>query len=384
MSKSIHFATFLIMTGILVFAIRACKGDDENSKSNSKGHTLKNSQPKKIEESKKANPSDPRVDSTVRSEEERQLTFSSENDEDPSVILARDGKYYAAFISARHGVVGIFMKTSDDAVSWSEAYPILDGPHKDMGPNLFQTADGTFHMFFWRSKEIDWIRNIYYIHSKDAKMWSDSTNLTDHNSTNWAGNTFVDDQGRFTMVFSSNRTGNQELYQMYSKDEGQNWSEPAKITDHPLNDDFPFLYQMDDGRYLLAWTRFDKKGGIFYANKTTDIYYMYSDDGFTWNAQQHLLTDDRQRQFLDMIPFIFEFGEEAYLMWMTWGRGEGRDGAVAVPLSDLDHRQAKFYAMGFSYKFVRTENEGEYIMFYVHDAIDRERKERRVLSVHSK
>jgi len=343
-SELIRFAAFLIATGCLVCV--AAAGESEG-------------------------PSSPRAGSTARSGEERQLTFSPENDEDPSVVLAQDGKYYAAFISARHDVVGIFMKTSDDAVAWSEAYPIVDGPHKDMGPNLFQTADGTFHMFFWRSKEIDWIRNIYYMHSKDTRTWSQPRNLTDHASCNWAGNTFVDDRGRFMMVFSSNRTGNHELYQMVSKDQGQTWSKPAKITDHPLNDDFPFLYQLDDGGYFLAWTRFDKKAGIFYANKTTDIYYMVSDDGFTWNGKQHLLTDDRPRQFLDMIPFVFEFDDEAYLMWMTYGRGKDRDGAIAVPLSNLDHRQAKLYAKGFSYKFLPTENKGEYIMFYVHDAIDR-------------
>ena len=107
MSTSIHFSTLLIMTGCLVFAIGACKDADENNKSSSEGHAFDRSQPKEIEEPEKEEPSAPRVGSTIRSEEERQLTFSPENDEDLSVVLAQDGKYYAAFISARHGVVGL-------------------------------------------------------------------------------------------------------------------------------------------------------------------------------------------------------------------------------------------------------------------------------------
>src|SRR5215510_661244 len=72
------------------------------------------------------------------------------DDEDPSVMLARDGRFYVAWSSKRQTGVNIYIKSSEDGRTWSSEERVTIGPGEDYYPSLAQTRDGTFHITWFR------------------------------------------------------------------------------------------------------------------------------------------------------------------------------------------------------------------------------------------
>lgn len=299
-----------------------------------------------------------------------QLTFSTVNDEDPSVIRGLDGTFYVVFWSKRSGVADIYMKTSKDGHKWTYPKIVISSPYTDLGPQLTQTQDGTFHLVWWRSKDEDWIRNVYYINSKDGMRWSKPRKITDEKTVNWAPLILSDDNDRVWIVWSSKKNRNQDIFLTYSDDNGRSWSDPIQLTDHQFDDDFPYMLQMRNGKYLLVWCRFNSKKGSFLSNNTSDIHYATSNDGITW-SRPVLVTNDKDKSYLDILPMIYEAKNNYYIVWVTYNRLSRNKGeAVEVPLSNPNMENVAHFADGYSVRVVPAQG-GKYIMFYVTDAVDK-------------
>src|SRR6266542_92427 len=84
------------------------------------------------------------------------------DDEDPSVMLARDGRFYVAWSSKRQDGVNIYIKSSADGQTWSTEELVTIGPGEDYYPSLAQTRDGTFHIAWFRLERAQEDIDIWY------------------------------------------------------------------------------------------------------------------------------------------------------------------------------------------------------------------------------
>src|ERR1044072_4952040 len=73
---------------------------------------------------------DPVISAPVR------VSRSAEENEDPSIILARDGRFYVVWSSKQRGGVDLFISSSADGRNWSEERRIYDIPAEDYNPAL--------------------------------------------------------------------------------------------------------------------------------------------------------------------------------------------------------------------------------------------------------
>jgi hypothetical protein len=78
-------------------------------------------------------------------------TGSPTRDEDPSVLLARDGSICVAWFSDRDGGnQEIYLARTADGVTWSGPIRITNDPGGDFYPNLIQDDAGAFHLVWFR------------------------------------------------------------------------------------------------------------------------------------------------------------------------------------------------------------------------------------------
>src|SRR5262245_32471104 len=66
------------------------------------------------------------------------------DDEDPSVLLARDGRFYVAWLSKRLNGGNIYIKSSEEGRTWSAEERVTIGPGEDYYPSISQTRHATF------------------------------------------------------------------------------------------------------------------------------------------------------------------------------------------------------------------------------------------------
>ena len=247
-----------------------------------------------------------------------QITFGPKDDEDASILQARDGTLYLAwFTPVPGGAHNLFIKTSRDAAQWTAPVRAIVSAEKDWYPTLLQDHAGLFHMTWMRDSR--GVRNVWYSRSHDGLAWQPARALTDERTADWAPVLSEDRAGRLWIVWVSQRTGNRELFVMFSDDRGGSWSTPQQITHDPGEDDLPFLAQRADGTYALVWSRYDgREGQNWVTNHTADILSASSPDGLTWSAPRYITHDPPAQPHLDSLPSLFRDAQGTdYVIWTT-------------------------------------------------------------------
>lgn len=164
------------------------------------------------------------------------------DDEDPSVMLARDGRFYAAWSSKRRDGVNIYIKSSEDGRVWSAEERVTIGPVEDYYPSLAQTSDGTFHIAWFRLERKQKDMDIWYSRSRDARTWTSSAEI----------------------VIARSR-------------DGLNWSAPEIVSPpdekRRYMDLLPFVFEVPAGKQLyLSWTssRSGRRGAILLRSMSSE------------------------------------------------------------------------------------------------------------------
>ena len=241
----------------------------------------------------------------------RQLSFSDSKDEDPSIIQASDGTYWIAWFSDRSGNGDIWYKKSRNGINWTEPFQITTDPSNDYYPSLIQASDGTFWIAWFSDRSGNF--DIWYSNSNDGTNWSPGKQITNDGSVDWIPSLIQDLDGTFWIAWSSNRSGNKDIWLSNSND-GRNWSIPIQLTINTNEDDFPHLIQSPDGNFMIVWARHhpdNEKPG--YSNPTSEIFYSTSTDGITWAAPVQLTNDSS----VDTLPCIYQDSGATYLISWT-------------------------------------------------------------------
>jgi hypothetical protein len=299
------------------------------------------------------------------------ISNNPDQDEDPSAVLAQDGRFYVVWASKRNSGVHLFIKSSEDGQTWQNEERITYGLSENYYPSLIQSKNGTFQLAWFqldkRQKDMD----IWYSRSKDARTWTEPVQISHNPGPDWAPVIHEDSHGILRIVWSSSQTQNRELFVTESRNGGQSWSSERQITNSPEEDDFPQMIETKNGELILAWTRYAKGSRLLSYTKdaSAELVMARSMDGVHWSAPEVCSPPDEKQRYLDLLPFIFEDSgrQHLYISWTSSRTGRLGD----ILMRDLSMEANSIVRLtiedkaDYDAKIVRTRDPGRYLMVWV-------------------
>jgi hypothetical protein len=294
------------------------------------------------------------------------VTSNPEDDEDPSLLLARDGRFYAVWSGRQGSQAHLVLRTSRNGQSWVEERRLTDGDVEDFYPSLMQAEDGTFHLAWFRLRRTEGRVDVWTLRSADGVHWTDPAAFT-VDGQSWAPTLYEDEGGGLWIVWTSWRTGNRELYTARSDDGGQTWSSPAPFANGPEEDDFAHVLTMPSGARILVWTRYASGTGITdFFDGSSEIVAATSRDGLAWAAPSLVSQADPGARYADALPFVFADRDRArfFVSW-TSNRAQIARGDLVVRKLFVPSSVQQLATGGYSAKIVPTRKRGEFLMLWV-------------------
>lgn len=190
---------------------------------------------------------------------------------------------------------------------WNEPYFIIQDSDR---PSIIQDQNGTYWIAFnsWTNPQ-----NIWIVNSIDSLKWENFYRVTVSNMTDYAPNLIQDRDGKYWIVYASlveikgTLKFNYDI-SLVSSDNGINWSEPGNITNSPVIEAYPYLFQDRTGRFFLTYSGYENE-----SSKDLDIYMKYSDNGSNW-SDSFRITDSNKS---DIFPIMIQDKNGTYWMMFT-------------------------------------------------------------------
>ncbi len=296
---------------------------------------------------------------------------SPTKDEDPSVLLASDGRLFVAWFSDRDANPGdIYVTSTSDRTTWSAPVRVTNGPGGDFYPNLLQDSHGTFHLvwFQWTSLFVGQIRHAT---STNGTAWSaEEAVTTDALVDDWVPTIAEAPDGSLLVCFVASKRNpavpNAQIY-VVRKRPGQPWEPPVALslnsaTEH---DHLPYIARTGPNELTMVWVRYAGNAD-FIANSRSDLYAATSSDGLSWSAPIRVTTDDHGQ---NLFPDLYRRHDGTWaLVWLST-----RSGAPAqyeLPLSSLTRFptglvEYSLLPAGYSHRVTATPVPGEYLAAWV-------------------
>jgi hypothetical protein len=304
--------------------------------------------------------------SAIRGEPVR-VTQADDEEEDASLVRARDGRFHIVWWAKRRGQVDLFVRSSPDGLAWGDEHQITNDADEDYYPALLQVRDGTFHLVWFRTAGKEGRKDLWYARSPDAVHWTAPTRLT-QTGLEWAPAIYEDGFHVLWIVWSSSRTGNRELFAMRSGDAGHTWSVPFRLTDSPEEDDFPHVLVLANGDRMLTWTRYraGSRLGDYYRDGSAEVVTATSHDGLRWSAPVVVSPPDPEARFVDILPVLFADagGQRIFVAWTSSRAGFLGDVLVRELTQSPGSVRQLTTSWGSDYggKVVAAGDAGEYVL----------------------
>jgi len=298
------------------------------------------------------------------------VSRSLEENEDPSIILARDGRFYAVWSSKQRGRVDLFMSSSADGRTWSEERRIYDVPAEDYNPALMQSRDGRFHLVWCQLQRKEGRTDVWYAASKDGRKWDKPRSITNR-GIDWAPAIYEDNKGVLRILWSSRRSGSRDIWMTRSIDGGKTWLSPDQVTRSSEEDDFPYALQAPNGEHYLVWTRYRRGSAMLelHKDRSSDVVLATSRDAVVWSAPVVSSFGDPDNKFVDMLPALFyEPDRGQVLVSWTSGRTSARGDILARSITEPSSQVFQLTqseSSNYSSKVVPTRQPGEYLLVWV-------------------
>ncbi|PWB56917.1 MAG: hypothetical protein C3F06_00040 [Candidatus Methanoperedenaceae archaeon] len=224
---------------------------------------------------------------TIAAGEWNEPYFIIPDSDRPSIIQDNEGTYWIAFNSWTNPQ-NIWIVNSNDSLKWENFYQVTVSNMTDYAPNLIQDRNGTYWIVYASLVEIKGTLNFNYdiklVKSNNGINWSEPQIITDSPVIESYPYLFQDQKGRFFLTYSSYQNESSidlDIYMKYS-DNGSNWSDPIRVTDSNKSDIFPIIIQDKNGTYWMMFTRDTYKRNITSPNKY-DVFLITSNDGIHWS-----------------------------------------------------------------------------------------------------
>lgn len=297
------------------------------------------------------------------------VSQSAEDNEDATIIMGRDRQFYVVWSAKQGKQAHLTMRNSRDGRVWTDERRIADGGGENFYPSLAQTRDGAFHLAWFRLERAAGRRDIFYANSPDGRTWSRPTAIT-KDGKDWAPALYADAKGVLWIVWSSDRTGNRELFTVFYDDKDRRWSPPQQITQSVEEDDFPHVAVNSNGERIMAWTRYRAGSALmdYFKDGSSEIVTANSRDGTTWSPAVVVSPADPQARYVDFLPHLFS-DRERQRFYVSWTSGRASSGA-AILVRDLSNNSTPVLQLtthergGYSGKIVPADQPGEYLMVW--------------------
>jgi hypothetical protein len=300
---------------------------------------------------------------------------SPTKDEDPSVILAKDGSIVVAWFSDRGGNSDIYVARCTGGTTWSAPVRVTVNADGDFYPNLHQDARGVFHLTWFRWYALN-RGHIWYNRSIDPLVWDPANEVqvtTIADVDDWVPSIAeTPDSLRIFFVSEVRNASNttNDIYYASSAIDTVAWG-PARAfpNNSPFaHDHLPFAAwtgtQLD-----LVWVRHDtsQPSPWLAPPPAGEICYSSSPDGVTWSGEYPVTFDVTPTQHL--FPSLYQRrGGEWRILWLTTRSGSPQ--VVELPLSEIASYPAALIvntsvSPGYSHRVTRTPVAGLYFGAWV-------------------
>ena len=302
---------------------------------------------------------------------------------DLSLIRARDGSYYLAWLSDRDGNDDIYVMRSRDGQHWDAPVRVTTNADPDWYPSLVQSRDGRFHVVWFRPMTVQpFYRHVYANSSDDGLTWNpqNEVQVTSGVTDDWAPMMLETSGGELLVYFSSQArgtSGTSDLYLSRSTDQGASWPAPtmlATASDPAQMEVFPYVVERAAGDLVMVFVRYAPSGGSNYFDSTTDLFRATSSDGVSWTGV-FAITNDDASGFVDSIPSLYASADRSrwFILWTSTGPTAPATPKIldlalgdAYPAAALD-ATAAHGMLGYSAHAVATDTPRLYLGVWVHD-----------------
>jgi hypothetical protein len=303
-------------------------------------------------------------------------TDSPTKDEDPSVLLARDGRLYVAWFSDRGGNPDIFLTRTDNDTSWIDPIRITSQPGGDFYPNLLQDETGLFHLVWFRW-EAFYRGHIWYNSSPDGIAWDTTAEVavtTVPDVDDWVPTITRRTDGTLLVYFvSRERDPLNPTNQLYvsTRPPGQSlWTAAVRVSinSDTLHDHLPFASFIDDS-VRLVWVRNDTTRANPWEGPTplSNLFYASSVDGMNWSGAIRV-TNDTGR-VANVFPFLYPAHEDSWrLAWLSTRSGVAEVVELPFAYAHVFPNAPAVVAElppGYSHRIAATPTPGVYLGVWV-------------------
>lgn len=294
-------------------------------------------------------------------------------DEDPSVILAKDGSLHVAWFSQRNGNPDIYVKRTQDGKAWTETR-VTQSPSADYYPSLIQDSAGRFHLTWFRWTAFQ-VGGIWHASSDDGVTWSaEEPVTTTPNVDDWIPTIAEAKNGDLLVAFASSKRNPSALSQLYlaKKPAGQTgWLAAVELSGlgSSSHDDVLPIIATTGPSLSLLWVRCQAGGPDPCLVPTSNLFIATSTDGTLWSAPQQI-TNDSPDEVVDTLPSLYpDLAGDWSLLWLSTRTGSVQ--ASELPLANLGSYPAAAKVLnafeGYSPHAAPTPTPGVFLGVWVED-----------------
>jgi len=239
------------------------------------------------------------------------LTTDAGADTSPSIFQDMNGSIWVVWSSDRTGGYDLYYKiSSNGGLNWTDANRLTTYPGKDLSPTITQTVNGSIWVV-WSSDRTGGYDLYYKISSNGGLNWTDANRLTTNPALDKLPSIAQTSDGNVWISWSS-RNEQEEYEIFYITYNGSSWSNETQLTTAPNEvDTDPAILEVLGETILIFWA----SRGTGPSAQTDDLYYMYSsDNGATW-SDRILFTKD-SIQYDDTWPTVTQTRDTR--IWVVW------------------------------------------------------------------
>jgi len=301
---------------------------------------------------------------------------SPTKDEDPSVILARDGSIVVAWFSDRGADPGdLYITRSERGTEWADPVRVTVSPDGDFYPSLYQDDRGVFHLAWFRWYALN-RGHIWTNRSGDPLAWDPGREVqvtTTLDVDDWVPSIAqTGDSLRVFFVSESRDAVNptSDIYTASAHIDSMAWGSATPMTiNSPTEHDHLPVAAWTGSELSLVWVRHDTSQPAPWLNPppTSHLYASASGDGTAWSAAAAVTTDGGA--VVNVFPGLYRRRGGAW--WLLWlSTRAGAPALYEIPLANLAAYPAGVETNaalppGYSHRVVRTPVAGLYFGVWV-------------------
>jgi len=245
-----------------------------------------------------------------------QVTDEVSSEKEPSLIQLNNLTYVIAYSSDISGNYDIYLKYSHWGGYWSDPVRVTSDSDDEMQPCLYQRPDGRIFLAYSVDKPSPVGTSIVLRNGNNIFSFSPPVTATTGLSYNYYPALTEAPDGNLSVVFSSDRTGNFEIWQTTYLNMA-NFSTPRRITYSVRDNFFPCVFEDVSSMYRVV-----------YSDDTDTLYLTDSMDLVEFSPSAEIPTEFTDNND----PCIFQDADGSF--WVTWNSADsGNDDIYALSFS---------------------------------------------------